>query len=159
MENRATAPRGRNDHSEQIPECDEERRKRVNGMLDPGTRTGLGQFMTPAAVAGVLAECIDVDRDELHLLDPGSGVGSLTAAVVARILSSEHRPKTVSLTTYEIDPTMREGLARRLTSVRLRWLELACPPRHESSRRTSLSQHCPIAGQAYSQRPSSIHRL
>ena len=115
MENRATAPRGRNDHSERIPECDRRRRKRVNGMLDPGTRTELGQFMTPAAVASVLAECIDVDRDELHLLDPGSGVGSLTAAVVARILSSEHRPKTVSLTTYEIDPTMREGLAETLS--------------------------------------------
>lgn len=93
----------------------EARRKRVNATLSAATRAELGQFMTPAGVAQVLAACIDIDRDELRLLDPGAGVGSLTAAVVARILEAEARPKAVILTAYEIDPGMREGLVETLT--------------------------------------------
>lgn len=92
----------------------EARRKRVNAKLRPDTRTELGQFMTPAAAARVLADCINLDRPELHLLDPGAGVGSLTAAVVARILEAKHRPNVVTLTAYEIDSTMRDGLAETL---------------------------------------------
>ncbi|MEO8527836.1 MAG: N-6 DNA methylase [Pseudolysinimonas sp.] len=92
----------------------EDRRVAVNALLDPGTRSELGQFMTPASVASVMAACISIDREDLKLLDPGAGVGSLTAAVVARIIDSEIRPSTVTLTAYEIDPFMRQWLAATL---------------------------------------------
>ncbi len=92
----------------------DDRRRRTNALLDPVTRAELGQFMTPAIVAGTLAECISTAGDELHLLDPGAGVGSLTAAVVARLIGAERRPGLVSLTAYEIDPVMREGLIATL---------------------------------------------
>ena len=97
----------------------DDRRKRVNEQLNPAIRTQLGQFMTPGAVAKVLAACIDIERDELRLLDPGAGIGSLTAAVVARILDAGVRPKMVSLTAYEVDPTMCEGLAETLRECEL----------------------------------------
>ena len=93
----------------------EERRRLTNAVLDPMTRAELGQFMTPAIVAGTLAECISTAGDELHLLDPGAGVGSLTAAVVARLIDADQRPGVVSLTAYEIDPVMLEGLSETLT--------------------------------------------
>lgn len=92
----------------------DDRRRRTNELLDPATRTELGQFMTPASVARSLADCISTAGHELHLLDPGAGVGSLTAAVVARLLEAEQRPGIVSLTAYEIDPLMREGLSETL---------------------------------------------
>jgi adenine-specific DNA-methyltransferase len=92
----------------------EERRRRVNPQLDPITRSELGQFMTPAPVARVLADCINIDDDEFRLLDPGAGIGSLTAAVVARILDADRRPEVVSLTAFEVDETMRGGLAETL---------------------------------------------
>lgn len=91
------------------------RRKRVNDQLKPDTRAELGQFMTPGGVAKVLAECVDIQREELHLLDPGAGIGSLSAAVVARIVEAKDRPKVVTLTGYEVDATMREGLAETYT--------------------------------------------
>lgn len=97
----------------------DDRRRRFNKRLSPTTRTQLGQFMTPAGAASVLADCIDVERDELHLLDPGAGIGSLTAAVVARVLDSDARPKVVSLTAYEVDSTMCEGLAETLRECEL----------------------------------------
>ncbi len=92
----------------------EERRRLTNAVLDPMTRAELGQFMTPAMVSRTLAECISTAGDELHLLDPGAGIGSLTAAVVARLIDADERPGLVSLTAYEIDPTMRVGLSETL---------------------------------------------
>lgn len=92
----------------------EERRRLTNAVLDPVTRAEFGQFMTPAMVSMTLAECISTEGDELHLLDPGAGIGSLTAAVVARLIDAEDRPSVVSLTAYEIDPTMRVGLSETL---------------------------------------------
>lgn len=100
--------------SEALVQTVEARRRQVNASLDATTRAQWGQFMTPGAAAAVLAESVSLDVPELRLLDPGAGVGSLTAAVVARLLDSERPPNRVSLTTFEIDPVMRAALAETL---------------------------------------------
>jgi adenine-specific DNA-methyltransferase len=62
----------------------EERRQRTGKALDPVRRSELGQFFTPSEVAAFIADMLDVTDRPARLLDPGAGVGSLTAAVAAR---------------------------------------------------------------------------
>jgi len=82
-----------------------------------------GQFFTPSAIARRLAGWFRTEgfnRPSVHLLDPGSGVGVLTAAVVDRIISLRAsgvlpRLKSVTLEVWELDeafiPILRQNLA------------------------------------------------
>ncbi len=47
-------------------------------------RSALGQFFTPAPIASLLAGMFDPPEGPVRVLDPGAGVGSLTAALVDR---------------------------------------------------------------------------
>jgi adenine-specific DNA-methyltransferase len=51
-------------------------------------RSELGQFLTPATVARSMARQFNNLSGHIHLLDPGAGVGTLTAAVVERLLAN-----------------------------------------------------------------------
>lgn len=51
---------------------------------------------------------------EIHLLDPGAGVGSLSAAVVDRVVAAERRPVRVSVTAYELDSLLANVLRQTL---------------------------------------------
>ncbi|MEU4775299.1 N-6 DNA methylase [Micromonospora sp. NPDC023644] len=82
----------------------------VNKLLSSNRRVELGQFMTPAPIARLMTSSIDVTRDEIRLVDPGAGVGSLTAAAVERILTSPTRPRRVILTAFEVEPLMHGAL-------------------------------------------------
>src|SRR5690554_4224228 len=60
-------------------------RRLTAGTLDPRTRTDLGQIFTPGPVAQALAAMFDLAPGaDGRLLDPGAGVGTLTAAFVDR---------------------------------------------------------------------------
>ena len=93
----------------------EARRLAVAQGLDPGTRAGLGQYFTPAPVADFLASLLRLPTSgPFSLLDPGAGVGSLSAAVVARVLRD--RPDLeLTITAFEMDegliPHLRATLA------------------------------------------------
>jgi hypothetical protein len=50
------------------------------GALGAEHRSGRGQYLTPPAVAGLLAGMFDSAEGEVRLLDLGAGVGALTAA-------------------------------------------------------------------------------
>lgn len=80
--------------------------------LDAGRQAELGQFMTPAPTARLMASMFEARGERIRLLDAGAAVGSLTAAWVAEICDRERKPKSVELTAYELD----EGLADRLKS-------------------------------------------
>jgi adenine-specific DNA-methyltransferase len=76
----------------------------ANRLLQPHTRATLGQFMTPAPVASFMASLFrETKSNVVHLLDPGAGVGSLTAAFVENLCLSNQRPELLSVTAYEID--------------------------------------------------------
>ncbi|MGH8583992.1 MAG: Eco57I restriction-modification methylase domain-containing protein [Gammaproteobacteria bacterium] len=90
----------------------------TNRKLDSGSRMALGQFMTPASVAGFMASLFGNARDDVVLLDPGAGVGSLTAAFVEEMSGRAIRPRRIRADAYEIEPLMLEYLASVL---------LACP--------------------------------
>jgi adenine-specific DNA-methyltransferase len=78
--------------------------------LDADRQAELGQFMTPAATARLMASMFEARAEKIRLLDAGAAVGSLTAAWVAELCERTRKPDAVQLTAYELD----EDLADRL---------------------------------------------
>jgi len=74
--------------------------------LDPGRQAEMGQFMTPAPVARLMASMFEGRRRSLRLLDAGAGIGSLTGAWVAEMSARKHPPQEIVVVAYEIDPTL-----------------------------------------------------
>ena len=76
-------------------------------------RSELGQFFTPPPVAAFLASLFQLKDGPAKLLDPGAGVGSLTAAFVARWLAKARGP--LQITACEVDqdlgPQLKDTLA------------------------------------------------
>ena len=71
--------------------------------LDADYRGGMGQFLTPPRVAGLLAGMFESAVGEVRLLDPGAGVGTLTAAFVEDVLGREQKPRSLHLTAWEAE--------------------------------------------------------
>jgi adenine-specific DNA-methyltransferase len=92
------------------------RRVMALGASTPEHRGELGQFFTPAPVAELMVSLVDVERlpADVRLLDPGAGVGSLTAAVVNRLVAG-NPPRSLEATAYEIDPYLFDDLQATLT--------------------------------------------
>jgi adenine-specific DNA-methyltransferase len=78
----------------------------------------LGQFLTPSPVAEFMASLFEIHRSEVHLLDAGAGVGSLSAALVGRLCHEPRKPKRISVTAYEIDGAQIESLRATLDDCR-----------------------------------------
>lgn len=89
----------------------EENRK--NGIigLDKIQRKNLGQFMTPASVANFMASLFSFGN-EMRLLDAGAGTGSLSLAVIDRMIKSN--AKKINIDAWEIDPTLSDYLSNVL---------------------------------------------
>ncbi len=83
--------------------------------LNPKTRGALGQYMTPAVVADYMATLFDSRKGDVVLLDPGAGVGSLTAATVRSFLG---HAKSIEIDAYEIEPLLAEYLSSTLDRCR-----------------------------------------
>ena len=90
----------------------EARRVRASEELD-GRRGDLGQFFTPAPIAELLAQMFEPIAGTARMLDAGAGVGSLTAAVVARA-AGEGWPVDLRAHAVEVDenliPRLKETL-------------------------------------------------
>ncbi len=78
----------------------------VGRSLHASRRAELGQFMTPAPIARFMASMFHLPARDLHILDAGAGVGSLTAALVEALTSRRSRPKSIAATVFEIDPLL-----------------------------------------------------
>ncbi len=103
----------------QIPEVPE---TRSGGAPDSKTRhptqRELGQFFTPKHVADFMASLFSFDTPEIHLLDAGAGTGALTAAVVRRFVHDDDKPRRITVTAYELDPSVIGSLQRTLDDCR-----------------------------------------
>lgn len=89
-------------------------RRNASVRLDPRHRTLMGQFLTPASAATFMARMIECEKPVVRVLDPGAGLGSLSAAFVAAMCCRPRRPEGIALTTYEIDPMLVEYLSATL---------------------------------------------
>jgi adenine-specific DNA-methyltransferase len=92
----------------------EQRRQTVSAGLSPKHRSALGQFFTPCGPADFLAGLLELPESGVfRVLDPGAGVGSLSAAVVARVI--EERPDVaVEITAFELDEVLVPHLVATL---------------------------------------------
>ena len=54
--------------------------------LEADHRSGMGQFLTPPSVAALRAGMFEPAEGDVRLLDPGAGVGVLSAAFVEDML-------------------------------------------------------------------------
>jgi len=98
----------------------DERRREISASLDPKQRSALGQFLTPSATAAFMAGLLDFSSgDVVRLLDPGAGIGALTAAAIRRAQSEFHgrlnaQQQQIHLTCCEIEPAFSAALEETL---------------------------------------------
>lgn len=76
-------------------------------------RSALGQFFTPVPIASLLAGMFEPPAGPARVLDPGAGVGSLTAALVGRAVA-EGWDGGLDVTAVEVDGELRGALAETL---------------------------------------------
>jgi adenine-specific DNA-methyltransferase len=82
----------------------------VGRRLQPARRAAMGQFFTPAPLASFMAELSQPSGAEVRLLDPGAGLGSLSAAWIAHACEMERAPSSIHLTAYEADSHIAQYL-------------------------------------------------
>ncbi|MBL0451379.1 Eco57I restriction-modification methylase domain-containing protein [Aeromonas caviae] len=99
--------------SEQLQQQVDAIRKHANTLLDESSRGSKGQFMTPNAVAKLLANQFNDLSGDISILDAGAGVGSLTTALVARSIQYFSPTRIVS-NTWELEPVLVEHLNQSL---------------------------------------------
>lgn len=88
----------------------------VARKLDPDQKTNLGQFMTPAKIAKFMASLFNTKQIRaIRLLDPGGGVGSLTAAFVEEFCKRPNKPDRIAVHTFEMDPMLFDYLKSSLS--------------------------------------------
>lgn len=96
------------------------KRMRVSARLDPKEKQKLGQYFTPANIAIFMASLFKSRiSGHIHLLDPGAGIGSLSAAFIERWAKKEFGSSLLSLTAYEIDEIIKTELSSVLNSYKM----------------------------------------
>ncbi len=86
--------------------------------LTTAGRAELGQVFTPSSVSRFMAGWLRAPGATVRLLDPGAGVGALTAAAVAELLDRDRRPRRLEVTAYEVDPALAGRLRGTLAACR-----------------------------------------
>lgn len=93
----------------------DQRRKLLQTTTTATHRAQLGQFLTPAPLARFIASLFDLEPGPARLLDPGAGVGALSAAFADRW--TLHSPDPLSITAIEIDPSLQPFLRDTLAEL------------------------------------------
>lgn len=74
----------------------------------------MGQFFTPSSVALIMSSMFKKIHSSINLVDPGAGVGALSAAFISRLLQENNPPGNVHITAYELDKTLIPILSNTL---------------------------------------------
>lgn len=77
-----------------------------------------GQFFTPKQVSAFMVNLFHIQNDTIRLLDPGAGIGILSAAFCERLLHFSDKV-TLYIEAYENDPKLLPFLERVLHECRL----------------------------------------
>lgn len=80
-------------------------RQSLGSQLNPDRRALLGQFMTPTPIGRFMAGLFNSLPAHMRVLDPGAGVGALTAAFAERLCDAG-KTSSVDFIAYEIDPVL-----------------------------------------------------
>jgi adenine-specific DNA-methyltransferase len=92
----------------------EKRRQYYSKVTTLEKKSELGQFLTPYPIAAFMASLFPTaESNEISLLDPGAGIGSLSYAFIERMLKC--KPKSsFNISAYEIDQKLRSELKKNL---------------------------------------------
>jgi adenine-specific DNA-methyltransferase len=85
-----------------------------SSKLNLKRRGELGQFLTPAPISRFMAGQFRNLSGHISLLDPGAGIGSLTAAFVEQLLITPNKVESCHLTAYEVETTFLPSLKQCL---------------------------------------------
>ena len=85
-----------------------------SSKLNLKQRSELGQFLTPAPIARFMAGKFSNLSGHVHLLDPGAGLGALTAAFVEQLLLTPNKIESCFITAYEVEATFLPSLQQCL---------------------------------------------
>lgn len=87
-----------------------ERQRQFDAATTPGERKERGHFGTPPAIAEFMAGMFtEIPRGAVRVLDPGAGVGTLSAAVCQRVLE-QRTPRHLVFELWENDPQLEPHL-------------------------------------------------
>jgi adenine-specific DNA-methyltransferase len=86
-----------------------------NSRLNLKQKSEFGQFFTPATIARFMAAQFSNLSGHISLLDPGAGVGVLTAAFVEQLLTNPNKIQSCFITAYEVESTFLLSLKQCLT--------------------------------------------
>ncbi len=73
-----------------------------------------GQYLTPYNIAKYMSSLFPKTKEDLNILDPGAGIGTLSCALLERIKSEKWNNSKVNVTTYEFDKTVLKSLKENL---------------------------------------------
>ena len=94
-------------------------RLELSAQTDAGRKSLLGQFLTPSPVAHFMASLFRPGPfKECRLLDPGAGIGTLSAAFLDRCISEGLNFQRITVDAFEIDDRLQPHLSRTLESCR-----------------------------------------
>lgn len=89
-------------------------RQRASQSIPTGTKSELGQYMTPSRIADFMASLFVTDEaTDIRLLDPGAGIGSLSLAFFERLIS-ESQVNNVAWVGYELDQNLSVYLNKHI---------------------------------------------
>lgn len=95
----------------------EARRKAALSAMDPSGQAALGQYFTPYQAALIIAGLPRLPESEsVRILDPGAGIGILSAALVDRI-RAERPNVAIDLVVVEVDETLHASLRETLLDI------------------------------------------
>ncbi|NQX63748.1 Eco57I restriction-modification methylase domain-containing protein [Paenibacillus qinlingensis] len=81
-------------------------RQEVGAIKEKALKSELGQFFTNTNVASFMANLFDSNEPHIKLLDPGAGIGILTAAYIERLCKKKRKPISIEVVAVEIDESI-----------------------------------------------------
>lgn len=85
--------------------------------VDNTKRKAAGQFFTPVKVGDFMAGLFKINKDKIHLLDPGAGTGILLTAFCERIRVAQ-KTSELTIDAYENDPKLMPYLKAVLNAAK-----------------------------------------
>src|ERR1700694_1517177 len=102
----------------ELTEFAAEQQRRFDASTFPQERREQGHFGTAPVIAKFMAEMFsEISQTTVRILDPGAGVGTLSAAVCQRVLKQKS-PRRLVFELYENDPKLIPLLERTMARCR-----------------------------------------
>lgn len=86
----------------------------IQKNLDKNEQVKYGQYFTSSSIAKMMGEMFDYLPPKIVVLDPGAGIGILTASFISHCLKQKKKPESIHATLYEIDPKLIKQLSDTL---------------------------------------------